>query len=51
MADLDDMEMVKCPHCGKTCPRDFYPICSCEKSPKTNNTGTADKKPVDPYDY
>lgn len=46
MADLDDMEMVECPICGRRCPRDFYPLCSCgaEKEKK----GVEKKKAVKP---
>lgn len=59
MADLDDMEMAKCPHCGKTCPKDFFPLCSCErdikagKNPqkKSGEAGQPEKGEDDPYDY
>lgn len=44
MADLDDMEMVKCPHCGRECPKDFYPVCSCEEKIKTSKKKDRKKK-------
>jgi endogenous inhibitor of DNA gyrase (YacG/DUF329 family) len=59
MADLDDMEMMKCPHCGKEAPKDFFPLCSCEKDikkgkkPAKKAAGKSKKpaKPEDPYEY
>jgi endogenous inhibitor of DNA gyrase (YacG/DUF329 family) len=63
MADLDDTEMMKCPHCGREAPRDFFPLCSCErdlksgkKLPKKPALPEKPKKPkqgeyADPYEY
>lgn len=57
MADLDDMEMVECPHCGKKCPKDFFPICSCKqdlkagKKPAKAGKSKKANKAEDPYDY
>jgi endogenous inhibitor of DNA gyrase (YacG/DUF329 family) len=57
MADLDDMDMVKCPHCGKEAPSDFFPLCSCERDLKAGKKPAKkakQKKPSkkeDPWDY
>jgi|GEM_PF-6311660 len=60
MADLDDMDMMKCPHCGKEAPKDFFPLCTCEKDikagkkPASKKGKPAAKKPAktdDPWDY
>jgi hypothetical protein len=45
MADLDDMEMKECPHCKRSCPKDFYPICTCEKDLKKNEKENKSKNP------
>lgn len=46
MADIDDMEMAECPVCKRRCPRDFYPLCSCEVPVK--GKGQEKKKGVRP---
>lgn len=54
MADLEDMDMAECPVCGKTCPRDFYPLCSCEADGKKAGKKKAigkEKKPPLSNDY
>jgi hypothetical protein len=66
MADLDDMETLKCPHCGREAPKDFFLLCSCErdlkagkKPPKKPGKKPArpeksrkpEKGEADPYEY
>jgi len=33
------MEMVECPVCKKRCPRDFYPLCTCDAAGKGKDQG------------